>query len=506
MSEPQNQIEDVPIKKCKPSPFQRRTFKDKKKQADLNASVKEHGVLENLIGRRVNGHIELIAGHRRYEAAEAAGHKTVPVKVIDVDDRTAEELCLIENVQREDLDPMDEAEAFGSLLAAGNSPETAAKKVNKPLAFVHERLRLLKLSKKAREALRKNQLTVTGALALSRLEAHDEQDQVLKSVVYGDDPAEVSRVRMAVERMLRDLSKVPFDIKSADLVPAAGACTQCPKRTGNQFALPGIDAKVTKDQCTDAVCFSSKLGADWDLRVKDARAQGIQVLSKKDTEVIFADHGGVNHESKKEWCVLDLEYAEVGKTVQDTISTMETKPKPEEQHLARDANGWPHLVMQRPVVRKLLKALKKKPGDKTAAEIKDAEEQKAYKLKLRILQETQQRAFEKMFAEAGKPEPRNLLLALVIAIAEDMPVDGDTWKALGYRDRDNAISEILAKPSDVARQTQVALSFIRENMPGDRYGSAFQVLCDEGFDIDYGQLEVDVTREIAGSKKREKAQ
>ena len=158
----------VAIDSIRPSRYQPRTEFDPEKLAELAASVKAQGILQPLLVRsRAAGGYELIAGERRLRAAKLAGLLKVPVVVREVDDRTAFELALIENLQREDLDPLEEAESFRRALGEfGYTQEELSKKVGKDRATVANSLRLLNLSDEFKDDLREGRMTPGHARAI----------------------------------------------------------------------------------------------------------------------------------------------------------------------------------------------------------------------------------------------------------------------------------------------------------------------------------------------------
>lgn len=158
----------VDINLIQPSRFQPRTEFNPEALAELAASIKAQGVLQPLLVRpRVSGGYELIAGERRLRAAKLAGLARVPVVVREADDRTAFELALVENLQREDLDPLEEAEAYRRLLGDfGYTQEELSKKVGKDRATVANSLRLLNLSDEFKDDLREGRMTPGHARAI----------------------------------------------------------------------------------------------------------------------------------------------------------------------------------------------------------------------------------------------------------------------------------------------------------------------------------------------------
>ena len=151
---------------------------------ELAASIREHGVLQPLTVRKVDGSFELVSGERRLRAARMAGLSEVPCIVIDVDGVCSSLLALVENLQRRDLDFLEEAMALDRLIHTYDlSQEEAARRIGKSQSAVANKLRLLKLSPRRLDRLRQNGLTERHARALLRLETEEQQWEVLEYVI-----------------------------------------------------------------------------------------------------------------------------------------------------------------------------------------------------------------------------------------------------------------------------------------------------------------------------------
>ena len=151
---------------------------------ELAASIREHGVLQPLTVRKVDGSFELVSGERRLRAARMAGLSEVPCIVIDVDGVCSSLLALVENFQRRDLDFLEEAMALDRLIHTYDlSQEEAARRIGKSQSAVANKLRLLKLSPRLLDRLRQNGLTERHARALLRLETEEQQWEVLEYVI-----------------------------------------------------------------------------------------------------------------------------------------------------------------------------------------------------------------------------------------------------------------------------------------------------------------------------------
>ncbi|MEQ8848207.1 ParB/RepB/Spo0J family partition protein [Botrimarina sp.] len=166
-----------------PNPYQPRKRFDEEEIADLADSIREHGVLQPLVVRRVDGRFELIAGERRLRAAQAAGWQRVPVQVRDVDDRQTAELAIVENLQRKDLNPIEKATSFERYLREyGCTQEELAARVHINRSTVANLVRLLDLPDDVKSLVVEGELSQGHARALLGLPG-DEQSRYAKRVV-----------------------------------------------------------------------------------------------------------------------------------------------------------------------------------------------------------------------------------------------------------------------------------------------------------------------------------
>ena len=175
-----------PIEEIKPNKEQpRKTFSTAKLE-ELAASIREKGIIQPLVVRKMSGHYELVAGERRWRAAQKAGLREVPVVIQDVSDDTALEMALIENIQREDLNAVEEAEAFHSLQEKfGISQEELAKRVGKDRSTVANSLRLLRLPAEIKRDIVEERLSMGHARALLALDAPDQITRAREEIIKG---------------------------------------------------------------------------------------------------------------------------------------------------------------------------------------------------------------------------------------------------------------------------------------------------------------------------------
>lgn len=262
------------------SQAERRKHFDKAALADLAGSIKAHGVLVPVIARPVNGHFELIAGERRYLAAKAAGVTAITADVRMFTDEQVLQIQLIENLQREGLHELAEAEGYEQLQGYGHSAEEIAGKIGKSKGYVYSRLKLCGLAKASRIAFYDGKLTASTALLLARIPIEALQLQALKAITSRSYDNEVLSFREAArhirENYMTNLSDAGFPTEDATLLAAAGACGACPKRTGNQAEL--FDDVKSGNVCTDPVCFKEKRQAYATRTIAQAKESGQTVV------------------------------------------------------------------------------------------------------------------------------------------------------------------------------------------------------------------------------------
>jgi ParB family chromosome partitioning protein len=190
------------IEEIKPNPFQpRKAFIDEHIQ-ELAGSIREKGILQPLIVRRKGSGYELIAGERRWRAAQKAGIKEVPIIIKDVSESELLELSLIENIQRENLNPVEEAEAFKKLMDQFHlTQEEISKQVGKDRTTVTNAIRLLKLPQDIRQSLIDGSISMGHARAFLSLDSPEKQRLALKRVLSG--ALSVRQAENLVKRMGR---------------------------------------------------------------------------------------------------------------------------------------------------------------------------------------------------------------------------------------------------------------------------------------------------------------
>ncbi len=192
-------IWNIDIEKLAPSPFQPRQEFDKEKINELAKSIKEKGILQPIVARKQGSRFEIIAGERRWRAAQVAGLHTVPIIIKEYDDLETLELALIENIQREDLNPIEEAEAYQKLsIQFELSQQQIADKVGKDRATVANSMRLLNLGYDVRDLLKSKEITTGHAKVL--LGVSDEKLQKKLAMRCAKDKLSVRKLETLIKQ------------------------------------------------------------------------------------------------------------------------------------------------------------------------------------------------------------------------------------------------------------------------------------------------------------------
>ena len=197
----------LPIHKVEPNPHQPRRDFDEEELAALADSIATHGILQPLTVRELpSGYFQIIAGERRWRAARMASLREVPAVVIEADDRKVQELALIENLQRQDLNAVEEALGYQSLMAEyGMTQEEAASRVGKSRPAVANSLRLLQLDSRVRNFVVENKLTGGHARTLLPVTDGDDQFELAEMVI--DEGLSVRAVEAMVKAYLQKAEK-----------------------------------------------------------------------------------------------------------------------------------------------------------------------------------------------------------------------------------------------------------------------------------------------------------
>ena len=183
-----------------PNRFQPREVFDEKALKELAVSIKEHGVIQPIIVRSVNGKYEIIAGERRYKASALAGLTKIPAIVRDLDDKESSKVALLENLQRKNLNPIEEAKTYQKILEIDQmTQEELARTMGKSQSAVANKLRLLSLPDEIQEYLLKEELSERHARALLNLDDAEKQKEMAKKVI--DNKMSVRNLEAEIKEM-----------------------------------------------------------------------------------------------------------------------------------------------------------------------------------------------------------------------------------------------------------------------------------------------------------------
>jgi len=197
---------EVDLDSIVPGPMQPRTHFDEASLQSLADSIRSHGVVQPLLVRRRDGGYELIAGERRWRAAKLAGFARVPVVVKEVPDESLLEIALIENIQREDLNPIEEAQAYKKLIEdIGLTQEALASRVGRDRSYITNYLRLLRLPEDLQQLLKEGRLSTGHARTLLALTHPDLQRRMARRIIDGGLSVRVTE--QMVHRMVDEKPK-----------------------------------------------------------------------------------------------------------------------------------------------------------------------------------------------------------------------------------------------------------------------------------------------------------
>jgi len=281
-----------PLVRMRPSPDNRKRFNELALQ-ELAASIKAMGVAQPILIRPVTPtqeapeEYEIVAGERRYRASIIAGMTTIPALCRNLSDLDAAKIRILENLQREDPHPIEEAEGYQLLMQQhGYNADQLAEEVNKSRSYIYGRLKLCALTEKARDVFFENKISASIALLIARIPVKTLQEKCLKEVT--SDWGGVMSYRTAVTHVERNymlnLKKAVFKIADATLIPALGPCTTCPQRAGNQ---PEVFEGVSADVCTDPTCFKAKEEKHRENVKLEARNAGMIILSGAEAKKVM---------------------------------------------------------------------------------------------------------------------------------------------------------------------------------------------------------------------------
>jgi len=283
----------IAVDDIRPSPANPRVFRGKKKELEeLAKNIRAVGLISPITVRPVhsgNGgpKYEIVSGERRWRACRLIWSH-IPAFVYELSDREAHEITVTENLQREDLTPLEEANGIQTLLESGKEPKVIADNLGKPLSWVMKRAKLRDLSKKWKKAMEDPESpyyhwTVSHFEMVARFPEPIQNEIYDMFEWYGDDMT-TGELRRELDRYQLKLRSAPWKLDDGDLVPGAGACAKCQKRASCQPSLfdeQSIPAE--RDMCLDKTCWNGKM-----LRFLEAEEKR---LRRKQADLVLLEIG-----------------------------------------------------------------------------------------------------------------------------------------------------------------------------------------------------------------------
>lgn len=251
----------IPVENIKPNPYQPRKHFSKRSLEELAQSIKAYGIIQPLSVRKISDEsYELVAGERRLRASKLVGLNKVPVIIINMRDQDSAALALIENLQREDLNFLEEAEGYYNLISDhGFTQQELAEKIGKSQSTVANKLRILKLPNDIKKLLVENSLTERHGRALLKLPDEETQKQVLEKVIKTDRT--VKQTEELISDMLRVMTKEdePENKQSIKSLINFRIYINTLKNAYNAIKESGVDAEYEQKDMGDFIQVSVKI-------------------------------------------------------------------------------------------------------------------------------------------------------------------------------------------------------------------------------------------------------
>lgn len=248
-------IRYIPVSSVRPNPYQPRKVFSQAALEDLAFSIKEHGLMQPITVRMIGNSYELIAGERRLKASKLAGLIEIPAVIVEVTTKDSAVLALVENLQRENLNFLEESEAYSLIMQDyGYTQQELAKTLGKNQSTVANKLRILKLPTTVKKLLIENSLTERHARALLKLPSEELQLEVLEKIISQD--LNVKKTEQIIEQILVSLTTQKQDEKKANVrfkafVRDIRLFTNTITQAVDMIQQSGIDAKYTMKQEDD---------------------------------------------------------------------------------------------------------------------------------------------------------------------------------------------------------------------------------------------------------------
>ncbi|MGJ8551305.1 ParB/RepB/Spo0J family partition protein [Winogradskyella wichelsiae] len=243
------QVQELSISRIIPDSMQPRKSFNEEALKQLSESIEEHGVLQPITVRKSGKDYIIVMGERRYRASKLAKRKTIPSIVREYANNDVLEIQIIENLQRQDVEPTEEAEAI-AYLSEKYLPTEISKRLGRTENFVRQRLKLSGLIEGFKVFVRNGEMTISLGVGVALFEP-EEQQMMLETM--GEDFS-AHQINQMIKNQTYDLEKAPFDVNDEKLITKVGACVKCPFNAANQGNLFG-DGKMV---CTKSACYETK--------------------------------------------------------------------------------------------------------------------------------------------------------------------------------------------------------------------------------------------------------
>ena len=258
---PTNQID---LSLIQPSPFNYRWGKNQvitdESLQELKESIIAHEVIQAVLVRPIENKFELVVGERRYRASLLAGKTTIPATIRTLTDEQVQEIQLIENLQREDPNPLAEAKAIARLLSLKDKKNTVANiaaTLGKSQAYIYQRIKLNDLCENLKMVVLADKISISDALKLARLHPDLQEEFYTDNCEdWEEENWELDDIDYSLRRIMMNLNNAPFDINDKKLDKKAGACCSCPFNTA--FTASLFPADDDSARCTNKGCFDNK--------------------------------------------------------------------------------------------------------------------------------------------------------------------------------------------------------------------------------------------------------
>ena len=251
-------IYTLPVESIRPSPFQARTVFDEKELAGLAQSIRENGLLQPISVRKVEGGYELVAGERRLRACKLARMETIPAILCDCGDQRTAALGLLENIQREDLNPFEQAQGLRDVIALWDCTQAeAAKRLGMAQPTLANKLRLLRLSPDCVRLLREHDLSERHARALLRLT--NEEDRLKALQVIAARGYNVAQSEAYIEELLKLKQKTPPPRLPTYIVKDVRIFLNTIRHSLGLMQRAGVEADMQREDTDDGILLTIRI-------------------------------------------------------------------------------------------------------------------------------------------------------------------------------------------------------------------------------------------------------